>query len=77
MEKHILHANNLLQDIDKLICSTCTNDKENIRLAILTCKSNLDTLRRHNSLTGSTSNYDNLDQVKQWVAVKEYLKALL
>jgi len=77
MEKHILHANNLLADIDKLICSTCTNDKENIRLAILTCKANLDTLRRHNSTTGKTAEYDNLEQVIQWVAVKEYLKNLL
>lgn len=77
MEKHIQHANNLLTDIDKLICTTCTNDKEHIRLALLTCKSNLDTLKRHNSAHGKTANYDNLEQVIQWTNVKEYLKNLL
>ena len=77
MEKHILHANNLLADIDKLICTTCTNDKEHIRLAILTCKANLDTLKRHNNIHGNTNQYDNLEQVIQWTNVKEYLKTLL
>lgn len=77
MEKHIQHANNLLADINKLVCITCTNDKEHIRLALLTCKSNLDTLKRHNSAHGKTTNYDNLEQVIQWTNVKEYLKSLL
>ena len=76
-DKHIKHANNLLSDIDKLICSSCTNDKENIRLALLTCKSNLDSLRRHNSVHGKTDDYYKLEQVKQWITVKEYLKSLL
>jgi hypothetical protein len=76
-DKHIKHANNLLSDIDKLICSSCTNDKENIRLALLTCKANLDTIRRHNSVHGKTDDYYKLEQVKQWITVKEYLKNLL
>lgn len=77
MEKHIQHANNLLSDINKETCSVCSKDKGNIKLAILTCKSNLDTLRRHNNIHGLTNNYDNLEQVIQWTNVKEYLKSLL
>ena len=76
-EKHIKHANNLLEDINKLICVSCTNDKEHIRLAILTCKATLDSLKRHNSVNGKTDNYYKLEQVKQWITVKEYLKSLL
>lgn len=76
-DRHIKHANNLLTDINKLICVSCTNDKEDIRLALLTCKATLDSLKRHNSVCGSTSNYDKLEQVKQFMAVKEYLKSLL
>ena len=77
MGKHILHANNLLADINKETCSVCSQDKGNIKLAILTCKANLDTLKRHNNIRGKTSDYDSLEQVIQWVAVKEYLKSLL
>ena len=77
MEKHIQHANNLLADINKETCSVCSQDKGNIKLAILTCKSNLDTIRRHNNIHGKTSDYDSLEQVIQWNSVKEYLKNLL
>ena len=77
MEKHIQHANNLLADINKETCSVCSQDKGNIKLAILTCKSNLYTIRRHNNIHGETSDYDSLEQVMQWNSVKEYLKNLL
>lgn len=77
MEKYIQHANNLLADINKETCSVCSKDKGNIKLAILTCKANLDTLRRHNNIHGKTSDYDSLEQVIQWTSVKEYLKSLL
>jgi len=77
MEKHIIHANNLLNDIDKLICIGCINDKTRVKLAILYCKSNLDTLKRHNNIHGKTNEYEQLEQVIQWTNVKEYLKGLL
>jgi len=77
MEKHILHANNLLADINKETCTVCSKDKGNIKLAILTCKANLDTLKRHNNIHGLTNQYDTLEQVIQWNNVKEYLKSLL
>jgi hypothetical protein len=76
-DKHIKHANNLLEDINKLICLSCTNDKEHIRLALLTCKASLDSIRRHNNIHGKTDDYYKLEQVKQWLTVKEYLKSLL
>jgi len=77
MEKHIQHANNLLADINKETCTVCSQDKGNIKLAILTCKSNLDTLKRHNNIHGLTNQYDLLEQVIQWNNVKDYLKSLL
>jgi len=77
MEKHIQHANNLLADINKETCFECTKNNGNIRLAILICKANLDTLKRHNNIHGLTNQYDTLEQVIQWTAVKEYLKGLL
>lgn len=77
MEKHILHANNLLKDISKDLCAYCTNDKEHIKIAIYVCKTNLDTLRRDNSIRGKTNEFEQLEQVIQWNNVKEYLKGLL
>jgi hypothetical protein len=76
-DRHIKHANNLLEDINKETCFECTKNKGNIRLALLTCKATLDSLKRHNSVHGKTDDYYKLEQVKQWLAVKEYLKSLL
>ena len=77
MENYELQAKAMLDKINRILCYTCTRDKTDIHLAIMECKSNLDTLRRHNSITGKTENFEDLSQVKFWIQVKEHLKAMV